>query len=120
YFLLHGCKLPAYVLHVGSAHRELGLELRIMRAKTEFHASIRSERLDARKQRVSVRLADTVRMKALKKYSRLHAAFLQEPRDDLLLEQPAQLARHAGGKEEAGLTDIDRESARRAHRSGEG
>ena len=78
-----------------AAHRELGLELRIVRAEAELHAAVGRERGDAREQRVGVRFADAVRMEALEIHRGLHAALREDARDDLLFEHAAHLARHA-------------------------
>ena len=95
HLLLDRRELRADVVHVAAAHRELGLELRVVRAEAELHAAVGRERLDAGEQRVGVRLADAVGMEALQIDRRLDAAFREQPRNDLLFEHAAQLARHA-------------------------
>src|SRR5262249_15500224 len=50
---------------VGAAHRQLGLDLRVMRAKAELRAAVGHQRLDPLQQLVDVAFAKPVRMKAL-------------------------------------------------------
>ena len=55
-------------------------------------------------------------MEALQIDRGLHAALREEPRNDLLLEHAAQLARNAGREEEPRLADVEREAAGGADR----
>src|SRR5438105_632345 len=52
-------------LCLGAAHRHLGFDLRIMRAKAELGAAVRHQRFDALQQRIDMRLAEPIGMKAL-------------------------------------------------------
>ena len=116
HLLLDRRELPADVVHVGAAHRQLGLELRVVRAEAELHAAVRHQLLHAGEQRVDVRLAEPVGVEPLQVDHRLHAALGEEPRDDLLLEHAPQLARNARREEEARAADVEREAARGADR----
>jgi hypothetical protein len=109
-------ELLADVVHVGAAHGQLGLELRIVRAEAELHAAVRHHLLHAGEERVHVRLAEPVGVEPLEVDHRLHAALGEDPRDHLLLEHAPQLARDAGREEEAGAADVEREAARGADR----
>src|SRR2546425_3433630 len=55
-------------------------------------------------------------MESLEMDGRLQAAAGEESRNDLLLEHAAELARHPGGEEEAGLADVERKAAGGADR----
>src|SRR5262249_51683858 len=116
HFALDRLELLPDVVEIGSAHRQLGLELRIVSAEAELHAAVGHERIHPREERVDVRLAEAVRVEALEMDHRLQSALGQEPRDDLLLEHALELARHAGREEEAGSADVEREAARGADR----
>ena len=109
-------ELLADVVHVGAAHGQLGLELRIVRAEAELHAAVRHHLLHAGEERVHVRLAEPVGVEPLEMDHRLHAALGEDPRDHLLLEHAPQLARDARREEEAGAADVEREAARGADR----
>ncbi len=61
-------------------------------------------------------LAEPIGMEALEMDHGLDAAALEEARDDLGLEHPPELARHAGREEEARFADIQGEAARGADR----
>src|SRR5260221_11073313 len=97
HFRLDGTELSLDVGHVGAAHGELGLELRIMGAEAELDAAVGNQILDPGEQRVDMALAGSVGMEALQVDRCLDAAALEEARDDLGLEHPPDLARHAGG-----------------------
>ncbi len=116
HFLLDRGELPADVIHVAAAHGELGLQLRVMRAESELYAAVRRERLQSRQQAVGVRFADPVGMEALQKDRGLLAGLREQPWNDLLLEHPAQLARHARREEEPRLADIQGKAASGANR----
>ena len=111
YLTLHQIELAPDVVHVGTASGQLGLELRIVGAEAELHASVRHERFHSREQRIDVRFAEAVRVKPFQVDDRLQAALGEEARDDLLLEHALELARDSRGKEEAGLSDVERKSA---------
>src|SRR5882724_5779599 len=111
---LHHLELAPDVVHVGAAGGQLGLELRIVGAEAELHASVRYERLHPREERVDVRFAEAVRVEPLQVNDRLQAALGEEARDDLLLEHAPELARDAGSEEEARLADVEGEAARGA------
>ena len=53
-------ELAAHVVHVLAPDRELGFELRIVRAETELDAAVRRHLFDSRKQRIRVRFADAI------------------------------------------------------------
>src|SRR3972149_436755 len=55
HFPLDRRELAADVVHVAAARRELGLELRVMRAEAELHAAAGRERIPAPEQRVGLR-----------------------------------------------------------------
>ena len=95
HLLLDRRELAPDVVHVGAAHGELGLELRVVGAEAELHAPVGHQRLHAREQAVDVRFADPVGVEALQEARRLPAALREQARDDLLLEHAVQLARHA-------------------------
>ena len=63
-----------------------------------------------------MRFAEPVGVEALELDRGLRAAAGEQARDDLLLQHPAQLARHAGGEEEPRVADIHREAAGGADR----
>src|SRR5256712_1962921 len=86
YLTLDRRELPADVLHVRAAHRQLGLELRVVGPEAELHAAIGHELLHAPQQGVDVRFAEPVRMEPLQMDRRLQAALREEARDDLRLE----------------------------------
>src|SRR5262245_57493876 len=61
-------------------------------------------------------LSQTIRTEALEEDCRLQPAAGQQARNDLLLEHPLQLARHAGREEEARAADVEREATGGADR----
>jgi hypothetical protein len=113
---LHRLELAADVLHVAPARGQLGLELRVVRAEAELHAPVRHEVLDPGEERVHVRLPEAVGVEALEEDGPGQARLGEQARDDLLLQHPAELARHAGGEVEARPPDVHREAAGGADR----
>src|SRR6266545_4859326 len=107
HFALYRDELCPDVVHIGAAHGQLGLELRVVGAEAELHAPVGHELVDAGEQRVHVRFAEPVRVESLQVDGRLHTALREEPRNDLLLDHAAELARHPGGEEEAGTADVE-------------
>ena len=87
-----------------------------MGAEAELGAAVGNQRLDPVEQRIDMRFAEPVGVKALQLDRRLGAAAREEARDDLLFQHAAQFARHAGGEEEARLADIHRKAAGGADR----
>ena len=87
-----------------------------MRAEAELDAAAGRQRLDPLQHRIDMRFAEPIGMEPLEEDRGLPAAPRQEPRDHLLVEHAVQLARHAGGEEEARLADVEREAAGRADR----
>ena len=83
------------VVHVGAAHGQLGLELRVVSPEPELHAAIGHDCVDPRQQSVDVRFAEPVGVEALQEDRRLLATLGEQARDDLLLEHAPELARHA-------------------------
>ena len=104
------------LVHIGAAHGQLGLDLRVVGAKAELDAAVGDEVFDPGQQLIDVRLAEPVGMKALQVDCRRRAAARQEPGDDLLFEHAVELARHAGGEEKPSLADVERETAGGADR----
>src|SRR5215470_17896407 len=111
---LHRLELAPHVGHVGAAHGELGLELRVVGTEAQLEAPVGDQRLHAGEQAVHVGLAEPVGVEALEADRGLLAAPREQTGDDLLLEHATQLARHAGREEEARLADVEREAARGA------
>jgi len=101
---------------VVAAHGELGLELRIVRLEAQLDVAAVLEDLHVGQHVVGARFADAEGMETLQPRHAGDAAQLQQPRDHLLVEHAAHLARHAGREEEARLADGDGEAAGRAYR----
>jgi hypothetical protein len=108
---LHYLQLAPDVVHVGAAGGELGLELWVVGTEAELHAAVRHECLHSREERVHVRFAQAVRVKALQVDDGLQPALGEEARDDLFFEHATELARDAGSEEEARLADVEGEAA---------
>jgi hypothetical protein len=104
------------VVHVRPAHRQLGFQLRVVGPEAELHAASGVEVLYALQQFVSMRFTNAVGMKTLQVDRRRRAGAGEDAGDYLLLQHAAHLARHAGGEEEAGLADVQRETAGGADR----
>src|SRR5215472_6192553 len=106
HFRLHRRKLYLDVAQVGAPYRELGFDLRVMRAEAELDAAVRDQFLDSGEQLVDMRFAETIGMKALQMDRRWRAATREHARDDLFFEHAAQFARHAGCEKEPRLADV--------------
>src|SRR5438045_1581069 len=83
---------------------------RVMGSKAGLGAAVRHQLLDPLQQRVDMRFAEPVGVEPLQPDRGLGAAAGEQPRDDLFLEHAAQLARHAGGEEEARLANVHRKA----------
>src|SRR5262249_36625431 len=116
HLLLDRGELSADVVHIVPARRELGLELRVMRAEAQLDAAVRRKLLHALEQGIGMRFADPVGMKALQMNRCLHAALRKQPGNDVLVQHARQLPGNAGREHESRLADVERETACRADR----